>query len=123
MSLQLRSFGAAGALCAVLAGAASVDAQARFTVLSREGVPNVPELRILTIQDAAQDSCYLLFVVETANPALRGNVQPPDIQTAAELRDRRLAELNNAYLQTFGSLYPGVPANILPFQFEAQKIE
>ena len=124
MSLPLRLLGAAATLFAVLAGAASLDAQGRFTVLARDGVPSVPELRIMTIHDAAQNACYLLFVVDTAIPPGPGaNLQPPDIQQAAAARDRRLSELNNAYLQTFGSLYPGTPANILPFQFEAQKIE
>jgi len=111
-------------LCAIASGSAALQAQTRFTVLSRETVAIVPTLQVLTIRDAAQDSCYLLFTMDLALPAAaRVPVQPSDVADATARRDRRLADLNRAYEQNFGSQFVGGPANILPYQFEAQKIQ
>jgi hypothetical protein len=125
MSLLPRSLAAIGALvyglffCAALAGA-----QPRFTVLTRDAVGVTPGLQIVTIHDAVQETCYLLFVVETPGVASGGQgIVPPDIAVAAAQRDNRLARLSRDWVQSFGSLYAGTPANPLPYEFEAQKIQ
>ena len=111
--------------CTMPAGSAPVVAQERFTLFSREVISTSPNLQVIGVRDAAQDSCYLIFVIETSLPPVdRLIVQPSDVATAARLRDRQLTELNHLYETTgFGSLYGGTPANILPYQFKAQKIE
>jgi hypothetical protein len=111
-------------LGAITSAPASLHAQTRFTVLARESVATTPTLEILTLRDATQGSCYLLFTLDLSLPSqTRVVVQPTDVAEAAARRDRRFAELNRAYEQSFGSLYVGTPANALPYQFEAQKIQ
>jgi hypothetical protein len=123
MSLDGRLIGAA-LLCAIATAPASLQAQSRFTLLSRETVAITPTLQVVTIRDAAQGSCYLLFTIDLSLPSpTRVVAQPTDVAEAAARRDRRFAELNRAYEQSFGSLYVGTPANALPYQFEAQKIQ
>jgi hypothetical protein len=111
-------------LCALATAPASLQAQARFSMLSRETVAVVPTLQVITIRDAAQNSCYLLFTIDTSlSTANRVDAQTPDVAGAAARRDHRFADLNRAYEQSFGSLFVGTPANALPYQFEAQKIQ
>jgi hypothetical protein len=97
-----------------------VDAQARFRALGRETFGN---LEVVTMLDTAQNACYLLFVTE---PGMRTgsaqDEQPYDVSGAAALRDQRLAELNDAYLQSFRTLTPGIaPVTELWYSWEAQK--
>ena len=123
MSLDGRLIGAA-LLCAIATAPVSLQAQTRFTMLSRETVSLMPTLEVITIRDAAQDSCYQLFTIDLSPPSSnRVAIQPTDVAEAAARRDRRLVELSRAYEQSFGSLYVATPANILPYQFEAQKIQ
>jgi hypothetical protein len=112
-------------LCAMLAGSPPAIAQGRFTVVSRDVVATSPNLQVIGVRDNAQDSCYLIFVIETSLPPVdRLIVQPSDVAAAAALRDHRLAELNQIYeTRGFGSQYVGTPANVMPYQFEAQKIQ
>ena len=119
---SLRVIGVTALLVSVAAGV-SVAGQNRFNVLAVDTVPAVPALQIVTLRDEAQNSCYLLFVATLTPPTRRFNVQPADVAQAAATRDRRLADLNNTYLQNFGAPVPGIPANMLPYQFEAEKIE
>jgi hypothetical protein len=111
--------------CTMPAGSAPVVAQERFTLFSREVISTSPSLQVIGVRDAAQDSCYLIFVIETSRPPVdRLIVQPSDVAAAASLRDHRLTELNHLYeTRGFGSLYAGIPANMLPYEFEAQKIQ
>ena len=125
MSLQPRSLAVICTLlygllsCATLAGA-----QTRFTVLARDAVGVTPHLQILTIRDAVQETCFLLFVIETPAIGAGGEaIVPSDVTAAASQRDNRLAQLSRAYERGFGSLYAGTPANMLPYEFEAQKIQ
>lgn len=111
-------------LCATLAVAASLHAQTRFTMLSSEVVSVAPNLQVMTIRDVVQNSCYVLFVIEApASTARRVGVQAADVAAAAQDRDQRLEALSRQYEQGFGSQFVGTPANLLPYQFEAQKIQ
>ena len=122
MSLHPRLM-AGTVFCATLA-AVSLHAQSRFTVLSREEISVAPNLQVMAIRDVAQNTCYLLFVIEAPVPVPRRvAVQPADVAAAAQDRDQRLAALSREYEQGFGSQFVGTPANVLPYQFEAQKIQ
>jgi len=111
--------------CAMLVHCVPTAAQGRFTLQSHEVISTSPNLQVIGVRDAAQDSCYLIFVIETSfSPLDRLIVQPSDVAAAAVLRDQRLAELNHIYeTRGFGSQYVGTPANVMPYQFEAQKIQ
>jgi hypothetical protein len=124
MTLRPRSILTIVTFCTMLT-ASGVMAQGRFTLVSREVISTSPTLQVIGVRDAAQDSCYLIFVIEASlPPADRLIVQPSDVVAAATLRDNRLAELNHIYeTRGFGSQYVGTPANVMPYQFEAQKIQ
>ncbi len=112
------------ALLAVCLFSTAAGAQTRFTVVARDNVAAASDLWIVTIRDAAQDQCYLLFVVDTGSNAARPAPQRTDAAAAAASRDQQLAELSRYYEQHgFGSVYAGTPANVLPYQFEAQRIQ
>jgi hypothetical protein len=109
----------------LLFGSATLASQTRFTALSRESVSAVPNLEIVTLRDTVQGACYLLFVTEPpASPARHFGVEETDITSAAQWRDRRQAEVMEAYEHGFQSKYPGTPpVNVLRYELEALKVQ
>ena len=114
---------AAAGLVLVLTGATSVAAQDRFQALAADTVSSTPDLQIITVRDSAQGACYLVFMMAPPPLPPRDRLQPADLAAAAMWRDRKLAEVSSVYEQSFGSQFVGTPANVMPYQFEAQKIE
>jgi len=120
-----RSFIPIGMWCAVLAGATPLRAQARFEAMSRDAVPVVPTLEIVTVRDNALGVCYTVFMMDA--PPLVQNVvavEPVPIDAAAVERDRRLSELS-ADLQ--GALVNAVPGTLGPdmlkYEWEGMKAQ
>jgi hypothetical protein len=112
-------------LGALVADGTPVAAQGRFKAIAREAVAVTPHLQIVTVLDTVQSACYLLFVIEPDPPAGRHfDAARTDVQSAVTLRDRRLAELNDAYEQGFRTLYPGTPPlSVLRFEWEGWKVQ
>jgi hypothetical protein len=120
MSMQASTVGLV-LLGAMLTGSVSL-APARFTAISTDAV--APNLRVVTVLDAGQNSCYLLFVSEPSRPvAHRSDTAGSDLNHATTSRDRQLAALADAHERSFKSEYPGTtPISPLRFEWEGWKI-
>jgi hypothetical protein len=115
----------ASALCALLTGGAELRAQGRFVAVTRDTITAVPGLQIVTIRDTVQEACYVLFMIEGAQPP---TIQPPadfaTLEAAAALRDHRLQELSTEFERALFAPVPAVPApNRLQFEWEGQKAQ
>jgi hypothetical protein len=110
-------------LCALLAGAGAVQAQARFDSVTREAVAAVPGLEVLTVRDRALESCYTLFLFQPPSPAA---VAPPvdstTLAAAAAERDSRLDALSADLQRTALNQRPGLVPSPLRYQFEGEKV-
>jgi hypothetical protein len=100
-----------------------LGAESRFKALATDSL--VPGLQIVTMLDTAQGACYLIFLTESDSPRERHfTAQQSDVDRATTWRDRRLAELSQAYDQAFYAVYPGTPPiNVLRFSWEAEKVQ
>ena len=113
---------AIGALCALLAAGATLEAQARFESVTREAVAEVPGLEVVSVRDRALGSCYTLFLFQPlAAAAVTAPVDSPTLEEAAAERDRRLDAIG-ADLQRLGTTQMKVTVpNSLQHQFDGEK--
>ena len=124
MRRQLRIV-STGAVCVLLAGAATVRAQGRFEALSRERVAGAADVEIITVRDKTLNTCYSLFLLNTATPALNpAQIAAPTAEDAAIERDHRLSELSTAFERARSSVVAGAPGpDWLKYQWEGQKAQ
>jgi len=101
---------AAGVVICLAIAAAAESGQSRFEATDRSDIKEMPGLRIINVRDNVLKTCYAVFLAESANPLDAGvNIQLTEIGRAAAARDRRLAELVNAFEQERAAI-PGTPA-------------
>ena len=106
----------AACLAAIVGFAASLSAQNRFQVLSREAMSD--GLQITVVRDNQLSSCFAVFSMESPTPSQVAEVvQPPSpaelarqqailhIRDAAERRDRQMYELNTEFERRAGRSY------------------
>lgn len=121
----MKAIGAA--LLCVLLAAAAVERQetARFEAAGHATVTGVPGLEVVSVRDAAANSCYTLFVLRPA--ALP--IAPPrggsaSIRDAATERDRRLAALAADFERGMPGAVPGtLGTDPLRYQWEGDKVQ
>ena len=120
----LRTAGVAAILCLALGNAPFVSGQARFETLTRDAIPAVPGLQVVTVRDNALNACYIVFVMEPRNTiGTVARVEPPDIRDAMQQLDRRLTELTTSFEQ-WRSEYPGTMApNTLRYEAEVTRAQ
>jgi hypothetical protein len=113
------------ASCVMVAGATSVQAQARFEALTRDVLPVLPGLEIVTIRDNALQVCYTLFMMTAPSAApAQAQIPPPSVQDAEAERDRRLSELTADLDRTQTTATPGtIPPDRLRYEWEAMKAQ
>jgi hypothetical protein len=109
-----------------LALPAALAAQARFDVVGRDRIPDVPGLDIVTVRDNVLGTCTTLFVTDSGAAGQNGSGVLsggwPMVEDAAIARDARLAELSLAFEAASRPLAAGVPGpNPLEYAWEAQK--
>jgi len=101
----------------------ALHGQQRFAMISREALPLVPGLQIVTLRDtASQNACYTLFLVEA--PAAASQAPPQTVESATAARDQRLQALAADFERAQFAPIPGVPSlNALQVELEAQRAQ
>jgi hypothetical protein len=110
--------------CTVVAMPAAT-AQGRFRAIGNDNIAAAQPLQVVTVRDDAQDVCYLVFLFQPERSAAgRPDAERVDIAGAITSRDRRLAELSDAYEKAFLTPAPVIPPlNLLRFEWEGWKVQ
>jgi hypothetical protein len=113
---------AIGALCAMLAAGATVQAQTRFDSVAREAVAAVPGLEVVSVRDLALGSCYTLFLFQPqlATP-VTAPVESTTLDAAAAKRDGRLDALSADLQRLVETQRTVTISNPLRYQFDGEK--
>jgi hypothetical protein len=112
------------AMTGVAAGAGPADGAARFEVIDQSAVALVPGLRALTVRDSARRTCYRIFVNEPASRGDAGSrLQLPDLDQAANTRDRQLADLLHSYELDRGAIPGTIAPNPFRYEWQADSVQ
>ena len=115
---------AAGLLVTATAGTAAEPADGSgFEVIDQRAVSVIPGLRAVVVRDPAHRSCYRIFVNEPSTRGGGGRVPLPDLDQAADTRDRQLAELLHSYDLDRGAIPGTIAPNPFRYEWQAESVQ
>lgn len=95
----------------------------RFEVIDQNAVALIPGLRAVTVRDSGSRTCYRIFVNEPSRPGDAGRVPLPDIDQAANTRDRQLGELLHAYELDRGTIPGTITPSPYRYEWQAESVQ
>jgi hypothetical protein len=114
----------AGVVACLALGARIEGGQSRFEATDTSDLTGVPGLRVIDVRDNLLKTCYVLFVVQPADPAgAASRVEYADIGSAAAVRDQRLGDLLLGFEHERGAIPGTVVPNPLRYQWQADSAQ